>query len=59
MRKTKTSTKKNSSNVKYTIRFDNIIFEDNHVHKNFTSNFKIISDKNKPFYEYKYKEMRH
>lgn len=57
MRQYKSSTKNNSSKKKYTINTkSNVIFEDEHTHKGFTTKFKLISDPKEPFYKYKWNE---
>lgn len=60
MKRTKSSTKNNSSKTKYTIRKDNVIFEDTETFKfrgaDFTSKIKIISDPKEPFIKETIKE---
>lgn len=36
----------------------NVLFEDTHIHGKNGASFKIINDKDKPFYQYNYKEMK-
>lgn len=59
MRKYKSSNKNNSSNKKYTINTkSNVIFEDRHINKNDGAIFRVIKDKNAPFYQYKHTDFQ-
>ena len=58
MKRFKSSKKNNSSKTKYTIRKDNVIFEDTHTHVNHTTKFKLIFDSKEPTYKYEYKEKK-
>lgn len=62
MKKFKSSSKNNSSKVKYTIRKDNVIMEDKHIIKikgeDYKINVKFISDPKEPFYKHTIKEVK-
>lgn len=53
MKKFKSSSKNNSSKVKYTIRKDNVILEDK---SSPNVNIKMIFDKNQPFYKHTFEK---
>lgn len=58
MRKTKTSTKKNSSKIKYVYQNNNVIFEVSKYFPEFDlkNTFKIINDPHKPLFEMEVKK---
>lgn len=49
MKRTKSSTKNNSSKTKYTIKKNNVIFEDKSSPNVI---FRLINDKNEPMYKH-------
>ena len=51
-------TKQEQSSKKTSKKTSNVIFQDTHIHGDNGASFKIIRDKNAPFYQYKYTDFK-